>query len=236
MSTFLSQLIRRWVWGVAICTLCLILGGQPAQATGVYQMPLTVDSDTWVIDNAHQLSRLTESQLKNRLRKLAEQTGNEVRLVTIHRLDYGETPQSFAQQLFEQWFPSPDAQANQTLVVLDDVTNGTALQVGNAAAVRLTPEIADSIAQETMQVPLRQGNHYSQAFEDATTRIEAVLAGEADPGPPQVDTSPQVDGTFATAEETQANRSNATLVVVVLLVLATVVPMATYYWYQSMGG
>ncbi|MEM6591554.1 MAG: YgcG family protein, partial [Cyanobacteria bacterium P01_C01_bin.73] len=37
-------------------------------------------------------------------------------------------------------------------------------------------------------------------------------------------------------EETEENRSNATIIVVGFLIAATVIPMATYYLYQSIGG
>jgi uncharacterized protein len=38
-----------------------------------------------------------------------------------------------------------------------------------------------------------------------------------------------IDRNFATAEETEASRSNTTTIVIVLLILATVIPMVTYY-------
>jgi uncharacterized protein len=208
-----------------------------AEATGVYQMPLVSAGEaTWVVDDANVLSRLNEGKLSSQFQDLAEATGTEVRLVTIHRLDYGETPESFAADLFEKWFPTPEAQAHQVLVVLDDVTNGVAIQRGEAVATTLTDEIATSVAEDTMGIPLRQGSKYNQAFLGASDRLVAVLSGEADPGPPAETTSYEIEGTFATAEETEENRSNATVIVVGFLIAATIIPMATYYFYQSMGG
>ncbi|MFE4105452.1 photosystem II repair protein Psb32 [Almyronema epifaneia] len=227
---------KQWSLGLAIAVCALQLLALPAYATGVYQMPqLAPGQNTWVVDDANQISRLNEGKISDQLRQLA-QSGTELRLVTIHRLDYGETPQSFADQLFAQWFPTPEAQANQALLVLDDVTNGAALKVGEAAAQRLTPDIAESVAQETIQVPLRQGNKYNQAFLAATDRLVAVLSGAADPGPPVDDESFELESTFASAEETEENRSNSTAIVVGFLIAATLIPMATYWFYQSMGG
>jgi len=204
----------------------------PAQATGVYNMPtLTAGDPTWVVDEAEILSRLTENQLSGELASLAQTTGNELRFVTIHRLDYGETVQSFADKLFEKWFPTPDAQANQVLLVLDNVTNGAAIHAGSAAQSLLPDETASSVAQETIMVPLRNGNKYNQAFLDASDRLVAVLSGEPDPGPPLVEVDIQTEGTFAKAEET--DDKSATVIVVVLLAVATIVPMATYFLYQA---
>ncbi|NJM99133.1 MAG: YgcG family protein [Phormidesmis sp. RL_2_1] len=207
----------------------------PALATGIYSMPQTASS-TWVLDEAEQISRLNEGKIESALKQLAQATGDEVRLVTIHRLDYGETAQTFADQLIERWFPSVEAQANQTVIVLDDVTNNMGIRVGENSAEMLTPEIAQSVIGETMKVPLLRGNQYNQAFLNATDRLVAVLSGETDPGPPEYDNTVDTDRNFATAEETEATRGSSTTLVVVLLIAATVIPMATYYWYISAGG
>ncbi|MEO1403687.1 MAG: TPM domain-containing protein [Cyanobacteria bacterium J06635_1] len=239
MSHRYSQVVSRWVVAVAIAVFTLCITSTPAQATGVYDLPVTVDESIWVIDDANQITRLNEGKLSSAFKQLGNQTGNEVRVVTIHRLDYGETAQTLADKLLAQWFPTPEAQANQAVIVLDDVTNDVGIRVGDEAAQLLTSEIAESVTQETIKLPLVQGNKYNQAFLDASDRVVAVLSGQPDPGPPEVTSTIaniDVEGTFATAEETEANRSNSTVVVIVLLVLATVIPMATYYWYQSVGG
>lgn len=221
---------------VAIALVINLALAAPAHATGVYDMPLNVSADAWVLDDANQITRLNEINLNKALKNLAAETGQEVHYVTIHRLDYGETAQSFAEQLFARWFPTPEAGTNQTVVVLDDVTNNIGLKSGEETATLLPADIADSITQETMKAPLLKNNSYNRAFGDATERLTAVLAGEPDPGPPVIGETINVEGTFATAEETEENRTSSTWVVVVLLILATVIPMATYYWYLSIGG
>lgn len=231
----LGQAFAQTCLGFMITLLCVIqlwLTAAPeAQATGVYSMPnLAAGDPTWVIDQATTLSRITRNELNGALEKLAQTTGTEVRFVTIHRLDYGESIDDFAQKLFQKWFPTPEAQANQVLLVLDNVTNTSAIQTGAAVKETLTDEIAESVAQETVLVPIRDSNKYNQAFLDASDRLVAVLSGQEDPGPPVVNETVQTEGTFARAEETD-DRS-ATIIVVVLLVLATVIPMVTYYFYQ----
>ncbi|MEH2288167.1 photosystem II repair protein Psb32 [Nostoc sp.] len=203
----------------------------PALATGVYQIPsLSAGNNTWVLDRGEVISRLNEGKISSAFEDLAKQTDNEVRIVTVRRLDYGETPESFSKELFEKWFPTKAAQANQTLLVLDTVTNGTAIITGDKVKSLLTDSIAESIATETVSVPLRNGDKYNQAFIDASDRLVAVLSGKTDPGPPQITDNVQVGGTFKKAEET--DQGNATAWVVGLLIAATVIPMATYYIYQ----
>jgi uncharacterized protein len=207
----------------------------PAHATGVYQMPkVSVGEPTWVIDKGEVLSRLNEGRLSDILDNLAKKSGQEVRMVTIHRLDYGETPESFTNALFEKWFPTAKEQANQTLLVIDTLTNGTAIRTGETVKSVMPDDIAESVASETLLAPLRDGNKYNQALLDASDRIVAVLSGNPDPGPPAVEQTVQVAGTFKSAEETDTK--NSTIWVVVILVIATVVPMATYFFYQGFSG
>lgn len=222
--------------GLFVLVIGLLLTAQvqvlPAAATGAYELPGSVDESLWVVDEADTLSRLTEVNLTQTLKSLAAKTGNQVRLVTLHRLDYGETVESFAEQLFTQWFPTADEQAPQAVLVLDNVTNTSALRAGDEVKGYLSNEIAESVAQETLLAPIRAGNKYNQAFSDATNRLVAVLSGDPDPGPPIVEEIVQTEGTFATSEETK--ESNATVWVIGLLAAATIIPMATYYFYQIM--
>lgn len=228
--------IREWPFLLGITVGMLLwcntlLVAAPAGATGVYQMPsLSAGSNTWVVDTAEILSRISEGAIAKKTKNLARETGWEVRLVAIHRLDYGETAQSFTDKLFEKWFPTPEAGENQIVLVLDNVTNNAAIRTGEGVKSLLTDEIAQSVVAETLQAPLRQGDKYNQAMLDATDRLVAVLSGKPDPGPPEITENIQVEGTFTSAEETKTG--TATVVVVVLLILATAIPMATYYWYQ----
>jgi uncharacterized protein len=211
-----------------LCQLFALPLAAPAGATGVYEMPPTAPM-TWVLDQSDIISRSNEGKINTALGDLADNTGYEVRFITIHRLDYGETTSTFTEALFQQWFPTPEAQAKQTLLVMDDVTNETAIRSGDEAKALLTDEIAQSITGETILYPLKEGYKYNQAMTGASDRMTAVLSGSPDPGPPTLKDTVNTDGTFATKEKTQ--ESNATVWVIVLLVAATVIPMATYYLY-----
>jgi uncharacterized protein len=228
----MKQVLIRLILPLLTVILASSLFATSALATGVYQMPsLTTGDSTWVVDQGEVISRINEGQISSSFDDLAKKTGNEVRFVTIRRLDYGETPETFAKELFDKWFPTPEAQANQTLLVLDTVTNGTAIISGEQVKSLLTDEIAKSVAEATLAAPLRDGNKYNQAFLDASDRLVAVLSGEPDPGPPQIVDKVQVEGTFKKAEET--DKGNATAWVVGLLIAATIIPMATYYIYLA---
>lgn len=232
---FNCKYIKNLILSIGAIILATGLFVGPANATGSYQMPnLSAGTPTWIVDDAEVLSLVTKNKLNKTLENLAEATGNEVRLVTIRRLDYGETAASFTDKLFEKWFPTPEAATHQTLLVLDTLTNNDAIRTGEAVKTIVSDEIAQSVANETVQVPLREGNKYNEALIAASDRLNAVLSGQPDPGPPAVGDGLQVARTFKTAEET--DDKNATIIVIVLLVVATVIPMATYFWYQGFSG
>jgi uncharacterized protein len=225
--------LKKYIAPLIVVLLTLLLGSSvfatPVLATGVYQIP-NLTANNWVLDQGEILSRINEGKISNAFGDLAKKTGNQVRFVTIRRLDYGETPESFTQALFEKWFPTPVEQAHQILLVLDTVTNGTAIVTGESVKSLLTDAIAESLVTETLAIPIRDGNKYNQAFLDASDRLVTVLSGEPDPGPPQVMETVQVESTFTKAEDT--NQGNATAWVVGLLIAATIIPMATYFVYQ----
>jgi uncharacterized protein len=227
---------ERWytIWKtywVVLAALFLMLPLTPnaVLATGVADVPpLSAGSSTWVIDQGDVLSVLTKGSVERKLGKLAEKTGNEVRLVTIRRFDYGQTAETFTKGLFERSFSTPERQANQAILLLDTQTNTTDLYVGDQLKTLLPEETARSIATETMLTPIRDGN-YNQGVLDAVNRLSLVVSGEPDPGPPEVKVV-EVESNFKSAEETDVQGSS--VLVIVLLLAATIIPMATYYWYQ----
>jgi uncharacterized protein len=205
----------------------------PAGATGVYDLPtLGVGSITYLLDQASAISAANEGKLNRDLQQLAAKTGNEVRMVVVRRLDYGQTIDNLADDIFKEWYPNPEDSTNQTLIVVDTLTNKTAIRVGDKVNSLLTDEIAGSVLSETMAAPLKDGAKYNQALLSASRRLVAVLSGETDPGPPQVQ-AVNIESTFASAEET--DDKSATIWVIVLLFFATVIPMATYFWYSGFG-
>ncbi len=200
----------------------------PAAATSPAEVPdISSSSSQWVVDTAEVISRTTEQQLNRALKTLARETDQQLRLVVFRRLDYGLSIETFADELFARWYPDAEARAQQTLLVLDTVTNNIAARTGSGEL--LTPEIVDSTLSENIGQQLREGDKYNQAFEAGIARFAAVLAGNPDPGPPTVEDDIQVEGTFISAED--ADTEGSTFWVVVLLVLATAIPMATYYGY-----
>jgi uncharacterized protein len=228
-SSSLTRSLAAMAIAIAIA-IANLLGAAPAQATGVYDLPvINAGESTWVLDPAEVLSLSTETSLGGKLKKLAQESGMEVRAIAIRRLDYEDTIDTLADKIFAAWYPTAEEKSNQTLLVMDTLTNTTAMRVGDGVKKLLPEETITSIVEETIGVPLRNGNKYNQAFSDASVRLVAILSGDADPGPPMVKDTIDIEGTFTKAEDT--NAGSATIWVIVLLIVATVVPMVTYFWY-----
>ncbi len=223
-----------WLWlPLSLAVLASMAYPDPALATGVYEIPglSSLATDSRVFDRSEVLSRLSEGEINTKLENLSKNTGKEVRFITIHRLDYGETIATFTQELFTKWFPTPEAQANQVLLALDTVTNTSEIITGTEVQTLMSKDIANSVAQETVIIPIQNGNKYNQAFLNASDRLVAVLSGEPDPGVTVVAETIKAESTFKSAEETDTK--NSTIWVIALLIAATVIPMATYFFYQG---
>jgi uncharacterized protein len=145
--------------------------------------------------------------------------------VTLRRLDYGLSLDALGQGLLERW--APTQQSNQLILLIESQNNSAAVVASQGLEPRLSQELLSSTAISTMGLPLREGARYRQASLDALDRLGAVLQGDADPGPPQLQERLPIETNIPTKEETAS--SNALLWVVVLLVVGTLVPMITWW-------
>ena len=176
-----------------------------------------------LIDGAEVLSRATNGELSKRLEHL-EQDHINANLVTLRRLDYGVDIEAFAEDLLQRW---KDGEEGSLLIVVETATNSAAIKADSSVQQRLPDALLVSTADETMALPLRDGDRYRQAVNDGLNRLETVLAGGEDPGPPLVADTPELVSNVPTKEETA--ESKAWVWISVLMVLGTLIPMATWW-------
>ena len=236
MKKLLMRIVgaESWLKNITLSIVCLIvaftLSAMPANAISVYTLPKVTPGDSiWVVDPAEAISRATESKLNNNLAKLAGETGLELRMVAIHRQGYDDSVDVFATKLFETWFSDPEIAADRAIVAIDTLSNNSAILAGARVKELLSEDQIDSIISETIAADLKLGNKYNQAFLDASDRIGMILTGQPDPGPRIVQREIKTEGTFTKAEDT--DKGSATLWVFGLLIVATIIPMATYFFY-----
>nr|AUG32201.1 hypothetical protein PLO_195 [Paulinella longichromatophora] len=180
-----------------------------------------------ILDSANILSRATLSELTRRLESFGGDNTN-IRLVTLKQLDYGVTLDQLGSDLIDLWTSKTnDEDAKILLILLETQTNNAAIVVNDALQDKLTDDLLNSTARLTMGIPLREGERYRQASLEAIDRLEMVLNGEEDPGPPVQYESIAPASNIPTEEETAD--SNAFTWVIALLVVGTIVPMLTWW-------
>lgn len=179
-----------------------------------------------VTDSARLFSRSTDSELERRLSAF-EASHVQARLATVDRLDYGLELDTLGADLIQRWRSATPSGDSALLLLIDAQTNTAAVAASPDLLEQLPASLLRSTADTTMNIPLRMGSRYRQASLDALNRLEQVLGGADDPGPPQELEQPVVVSSIPTQAETAAG-SGFTWVVV-LLAVGTIVPMLTWW-------
>ena len=227
MRSLVRHVLRRKLWSLVMAAALVVtslIAPSAALATGLADFPGQRPS-SHVLDSADVLSRAASGDVNQRLEQFSE-LGVDARLVTLRRLDYGVSLETLGEELLQQW--QDEASRDGLLLLLIEAQNNSAAIVASSALLEQLPaSLLSSTAINTMGLPLREGSRYRQASLDALGRLEVVLNGGEDPGPPQLVERMPVETNIPTKEETES--SNAFLWVVVLLVVGTLVPMITWW-------
>ncbi|KKZ10353.1 MAG: hypothetical protein TH68_11035 [Candidatus Synechococcus spongiarum 142] len=212
-------------WFLGLVVLGLVVLAPPSIAMTAADLPAAPPVQERVVDQAEVFSRAAAGELNRHLDALTSY-GVEANLVTLGRVDYGSTPTTVATDLLEHW---QQQGPQERLVTLVETKTGQVTVVASPAlAQRLPPGLLQSTAEDTMAGQLRRGEGYRLTMLRGIQRLNAVLAGEKDPGPPATETAmPAVRSNIPSHEETAA--SNALTWVAVLLGLGTVIPMLTWW-------
>ena len=215
--------LRRWAGVIAVALLALVVAVPAAMAIAPAELGAERPTER-VIDDADVFSRASRSELESRLEALTEDRV-DAHVITVRRLDYGYSLDAFGDQLVENW--SSSGQEPLLLLLLETQNKRAAIVTEDSLQTQLPPALLKSTARTTMSIPLREGDRYRQASLDGINRLAVVLGGGEDPGPPEEIVRTTLPTNIPTQAETE--ESNATTWVIVLLVLGTIIPMATWW-------
>lgn len=215
--------LRRWAGVIAVALLALVVAVPTAMAIAPAELGAGRPTER-VIDDADVFSRASRSELESRLEALTEDRV-DAHVITVRRLDYGYSLDAFGDQLVENW--SSSGQEPLLLLLLETQNKRAAIVTEDSLQTQLPPALLKSTARTTMSIPLREGDRYRQASLDGINRLAVVLGGGEDPGPPEEIVRTTLPTNIPTQAETE--ESNATTWVIVLLVLGTIIPMATWW-------
>jgi len=215
--------LRRLAGVMAIALLVLGIAVPTAMAISPAELGSIRPSER-VLDDADVFSRASRSELDSRLETLTDDRV-DARVITVRRLDYGYSLDGFGEQLLENW--SGSGQEPLLLLLLEVQNKRAAVVAEESLQSQLPASLLKSTARTTMSIPLREGDRYRQASLDGLNRLSVVLGGGEDPGPPEEIVRTALPTNVPTQAETE--ESNATTWVIVLLVLGTIIPMATWW-------
>ena len=215
--------LRRWAGVIAVALLALVVAVPAAIAIAPAELGSGRPTER-VIDDADVFSRASRSELESRLEALTEDRV-DAHVITVRRLDYGYSLDAFGDQLVENW--SSSGREPLLLLLLETQNKRAAIVTEDSLQTQLPPALLKSTARTTMSIPLREGDRYRQASLDGINRLAVVLGGGEDPGPPEEIVRTTLPTNIPTQAETE--ESNATTWVIVLLVLGTIIPMATWW-------
>ena len=214
----------RRVFLSVFAALLVLLPAAPVWAISASEFPQQPPSER-VLDRADVLSRSATTEVSRQLERFLPERV-DARLITVSQLDYGLSLAGLGKELLDRW--SLDSSANgQLLFLIDTQTNGAAVVASPGLNDRVSSDLMRSTARTTMALPIRDGARFRQASLDGVNRLLQVLEGGEDPGEPMVPEQITIPSNIPTKEETA--ESNAFIWVVVLLVVGTLVPMATWW-------
>jgi len=210
---------------IAVVVLIVGVPSMPALAMSPTDLPAERPASQ-VLDDADVLSRASRSELNARLEEFG---GDRVdaRLITLRRLDYGLSLDGFGKDLIERWSSEGQGRSPLLLLLIETQNKRASVMADQSLQSQLPETLLTSTGRTTMAIPLREGDRYRQASIDGLTRLSVVLNGGEDPGPPEEIVRTTLPTNIPTQEETQS--SNATTWIIVLLVLGTIIPMATWW-------
>ncbi|KAL9253676.1 UPF0603 protein, chloroplastic-like protein [Drosera capensis] len=187
--------------------------------------------DTYVVDDAGVLSRVTKSDLKRLMADLEERKKLKINFITVRKLTSKADAFEYADQVLEKWYPTVEEGDNKGIVVLVTSQKEGAVTGGPSFIKAVGEQVLDATVSENLPV-LATDEKYNEALVSSARRLVAAIDGLPDPGGPKFKDNKR-ESNFKTREETEAKRGQFSLVVGGLLAIAFVVPMVQYYAYVS---
>ena len=212
---------------LALTLICV--GESPARALSATDFPEQAPS-ALVFDEADVFSRASALEVERVLEGFSDERV-DAKVITVNRLDYDLGLQQLGEDLLTRWqTPGADREGSTRpllLLLIDSQTRSTAVVAAEGLGGRLPAELLTSTADTTMAFPLRSADRYRQASLDALARLGEVLRGGEDPGEPVQEEASTLAINIPSKQDTES--SHAFTWVVVLLVIGTLVPMATWW-------
>ncbi|KAK6915542.1 TPM domain [Dillenia turbinata] len=167
--------------------------------------------ESFVVDDAGVLSRLTKSDLKRLLSDLEFRKNFHINFITVRKLTSKADAFEYADQVLEKWYPSLEEGNNKGIVVLITSQKEGAITGGPAFIQAVGDTVLDVAVSENLPV-LATEEKYNEAIYSTAKRLVAAIDGLPDPGGPKLKDNKR-ESNFKTREETEEKRGQFSLVV-----------------------
>ncbi|KAF2316899.1 hypothetical protein GH714_042240 [Hevea brasiliensis] len=151
-------------------------------ATAVYEM-LGPPKDSYVVDDASVLSRVTKSDLRQLLSDLEARKNFKINFITVRKLTSKADAFEYADQILEKWYPTVEEGNNKGIVVLVTSQKEGAVTGGPGFVQAVGESVLDSTVSENLPV-LATEEKYNEAVFSSAKRLVAAIDGLPDLGDP----------------------------------------------------
>jgi len=189
-----------------------------------------VPETSYLIDDGNIINKTTKKAIANKLGILESKTGYHLNVVTMRKLQFTPDAFEFSDKVLEKWYPTKEQGDKKGVLLIVSSGKEGALSGGPAFLKMVGNDVLESIVSEN--IPILTGEErFNEATLSCIKRISAKLTGDADPGPPIRGGDQRRARTYKTKGETAGKKTNYTVVVGALLVIAFVVPMLQFFAY-----
>ncbi|KAK4379000.1 hypothetical protein RND71_000862 [Anisodus tanguticus] len=196
---------------------CPVLSSGSALASEFDVLNEGPPKDSYVVDDAGVLSRVTKSDLKASLSDVENRKGFHTNIITVLKLTSKADAFEYADTVLEKWYPSVEQGNDKGIVVLVTSQKEGAITGGPDFVKAVGDTVLDATVSENLPV-LATEEKYNEAVFSTARRLVAAIDGLPDPGGPQAKDNKR-ESNFKSREETDEKRGQFTLVVGGLLVI-----------------
>ncbi len=137
----------------------------------------------WVVDNARLLTAAEKNGLAESLRGYAEQSGNQIVVLTIPGLQ-GEDIAAYANRVAREWGVGQKDKNNGVLILVAQAEHKVRFEIGRGIEDRI-PDLRARRIQQEITVPLFKAGRYAQGFTQSVAAIRQALGDEAQAAGPE---------------------------------------------------
>jgi uncharacterized membrane protein YgcG len=230
------QKIGTGLAALSLSTMANMAPVQPVMASELSILGEPTPTTEYVYDDGAFLSKSGTDSLKALLPDIESRTGYRINVVTMRKLVSADDPFQFADSVIENWYPTAELGDKKAVFVLVKNSKEAGLVGGPAFSNAIPTDLIQSIIDDNIGT-LAGEEKYNAAVISTVKRLDAVLSGKPDPGPPRMsiikakEAKAKADSAANYKDKTETDSKRGVYGVAVggLLIISVVAPMVQYF-------